>query len=133
MPRFDDRTVGLPIAGEAHDDEAGQRRGFEIAAAVGLHRAQQVVSRAAHTVPQRACDRVARRREVMPHLPDRDERRQRVAHDRQPQVLKPGVGKRRQLERQLRNRSPAARASSPSLPASASTVRIGTENVRSFP
>ena len=55
---------------------------------------------------QRARDGIARRREVMPHLSDRDERRQRVAHDRQLKMLEPAMRQRGQLERQLRNRPP---------------------------
>ena len=82
-----------------------------IAAALGC------ISRSTRMRPRRergraaGARRVARRREVMAHLADRDQRRQRVAHDRQPQVLKPGVRQRGQLERQLRNRSPAPASS----------------------
>ena len=68
-------------------------------------RAADDASRRRTPSAQRAREGIARRREVMPHLADRDERGQRVAHHRQPQVLKPAVGHRGQLERKLRNRS----------------------------
>ena len=42
----------------------------------------------------------------MPHLTDGNQGWQRVAHDRQSKPLKPGVGQRRQLEGELRDRAP---------------------------
>ena len=139
--RFHDRAVGLSHPGQAHDHEAGQRRGFEVAAALGLHGSQQAMRQAANPPSQRARDRIARRREVMPHLPDRDQRRQRVAHDRQPQMLKPGVRHARPARtaaaesiatptRCRRRACPSGRERSGSAPRTSDPCRIGAGSRR---
>src|SRR5262245_37993233 len=102
----DNRTVGLVHPCQAHHDEAGERRRFEIAAALRLHGPKKRVRRVAHTIAQDTGHWIFRRREMMAYLTDRDERGERVADDREAKVLKPAVRKRRELERKLWNQSP---------------------------
>ena len=119
-PSFHDRAGSLPHPGQAHDHETGQRGGLEVAAALGLHGAQQPMRHATNPASQCARNGIARGREVMPHLANRDERRQCVAHDRQPEMLKPRMRHRGQLEWKLRNQPPGhgwrLRRACPSVP-----------------
>ena len=77
--------VRVAAAREAHGDEAREGRGFEKAAAGRLDALEHAQGLGARAVAQQARERVARGQVVMPHLPDCDERGQRVAHDRQAQ------------------------------------------------
>src|SRR5258706_15239876 len=61
-----DRMAGLSAASQAHDDETGQRRGFEEASIRRLDSLQDLEGRLAGEIPEQADNRVGRWPGVMP-------------------------------------------------------------------
>ena len=95
-------AIRLPGAGQTHEHEARQRRCFQKPAAGWLDALQDPLRAAVHRPAQHAQQRVARRSAVMTHLPNGDQGRQCVAHNRHMQESKPRLRECRQLEGQLR-------------------------------
>ena len=98
-----DGMIPQPDAGQAHRHETGQRRGFEEAAGLGLDRFEDPERPGSGHPAQETGHGVTTRAMVMLCLSDGNQRGQRVADDRQAHPLEPGVGQRRQLEREGRD------------------------------
>ena len=92
---------------KAHGHETRQRHGFEEAAVFRLDGRQHAQRPRPRALAEEVGERVPRRAVVMDRLPDRDERRQRVADHRQPQRAENLVRQRRQLEGQRHDVLPA--------------------------
>ena len=95
-----------PHRSETHRHERRQRRSFEKAAIHRLDRLQHTQRLFSRERAQQACERIPRRCVVVNHLPNRNQRRQRVAHHRQSQQTPQPVRNRSQLKRQLRHEPP---------------------------
>jgi hypothetical protein len=107
---LDDRMAGVSCRGQTHDHEAGERRGFEIAATLRLHVPQHVERRRPNAVADQSQHGIGRWREVMSYLANGDERRKRVADHGKPRMVEPPMWQGSELERKLRHVPPRRRA-----------------------
>src|SRR5262249_29471623 len=98
--------IAVPDAREAHDDEAGERRRFQKAAALRLDALQDAQTATLRHAADQTRDRIERRAMGMDRLAQSDERRQGVADDRQLKETEPRLRKARKLERQTRDFAP---------------------------
>ena len=101
-----DDVIDEPFSGKAHRHKTGQRSRLQEAAVRGLNPIQHAQAASDRQIPQHASDRVPGRTVVMPHLPDRNQCRQRVTHNRQSHRLIKIRRQAREFERQRRNPTP---------------------------
>ena len=94
---------------QAQHDEAGERHGLQVPAALRLQGAQDAQARLPRQRAGQPGQRVARGPVVMADLPDRDQRGQRIAHHRQAQRAQETRGDERQLEGKLGHLTPGLR------------------------
>ena len=100
------RVIGLPTAGEAHDDKTGQGRRFKKSAAIRLNFREHLQSASAGESARESHERIARRQMNMSGLANRNQGRERVADDWQTQRGKPAMREGGQLEWQWQHRAP---------------------------
>jgi len=99
--------IEIARTGEGHGDEAGERRGLQIAAGAGL----QCLEHRPHTFPgerPEPAERIPPRRRcfLKTDVPDGDERRQGITHHRQPDGSEPCPRQRSEFKRQRDDVSP---------------------------
>ena len=107
---FDHGIVVVAGGDETHHHETGERDCFKVPAACRLAGPQDLQGARTESRANLSQQRIPRRRMMMAYLPERHERRQRVAHDRQTHPVKPLVRTRGQFEGKLRNASPGLAA-----------------------
>ena len=96
----------FPAAGQAHGDEAGQRRGFEEAAIDRLNAREDFEGVPARAGADRTDDGVPRRPVIMPGLANGDERGQSIADHGQTQGGKPSMREGGQFEGERNDMAP---------------------------
>ena len=105
------RSVRTTVnARQAHHDKARQRRRFEIAAAVGLHPAEDTQAAGDGKPANKPSNRVPRRGVEVAGLADGDEGGNRVADDRHPDEAIPGLRHAGQFKRQRVDLAPVDQA-----------------------
>jgi hypothetical protein len=95
----DDGMVGASGGDEAHDDETGERGGFEKAAARGLNGGKESERGRDGSVAEEAKEGVTGRPAEMDELSDGDKGGKRVADDLEVEPTEPSAGKIGELER----------------------------------
>ena len=98
LPR--DGVIGSPHPGQTHRDETRQRGGFQKPTVGRLNLLQPLETRLDRQPLEEPRDRVPGFSKVIPDLPDRDQRRQGVTHDRQANRFVELRRQAREVERQ---------------------------------